>query len=86
MVSTRWRPKSEGDVHPRCGTVVVRMPNMFFFRGWSGDGLVCQTCNALWSVPGEKDIFDVAKERVEQEQALWRGETVDLLDPSEDSQ
>lgn len=75
----RWKPQQEGDVHPKCGTAVVRMPNMFYFRRWSGDGLVCKTCNALWSVPDEKDIFDVAREHAPPQ------ETVDLLNPAGDS-
>jgi hypothetical protein len=58
---TGWKPKAEGDIHPKCGTPVVRKQGMFHFRGWTGDGLVC-SCPALWSVPDEPDIFDVAAE------------------------
>ena len=61
MVSAKWSPEQAGDIHPKCGTPVVRRANQFFFRGWSGDGLVCSTCKVLWSVPNEPDIFDIAK-------------------------
>lgn len=62
-----WHPEKEGDVHPKCGTPVVRKAAMFALRGWQGDGLVCETCHALWVVPGEDTIFDVARRTVHDE-------------------
>jgi hypothetical protein len=64
-MSGDWKPQAEGDIHPKCGTAVIRKPGMFYFRGWSGDGLVCEACKALWSVPTEPDIFDVASSMAE---------------------
>lgn len=56
---SRWKPEKPGDIHPKCGTAVVRKEGMFALPGHGRfSGLVCETCKALWNDPS--DSFEAA--------------------------
>jgi len=50
----------------KCGSTLVRKPNMFFWRGTWFQGLVCEVCNSLWDDPEDSFIAHITSTELAQ--------------------
>lgn len=50
-------PMKPGDIHDKCGTPVVERDGMFYWRGQTFKGLVCEECKALWNHPSDSFLM-----------------------------